>query len=122
MGRHKESTRDYPEEEQGIVPENKHGDDEVEEILEGQRDKEVYDEHGREMLLDDDEISENEAAFARGYEEGLKHKDEKEIKKKTLSAASTAPTAKPKAKEKKKTVKSVKNAKKIVKKTKSKKK
>ncbi len=118
MGRHKESTRDYPEEEQGIVPENKHGDDEVEEILSGQRDEEVYDEHGREMLLEEDEISENEAAFARGYEDGLKHKDEKEITKKTLSTASTAPAPKPKAKEKKKAVKSAKN----VKKTKSKKK
>lgn len=115
MGRHKESTRDYPEEEQGIVPENKHGDDEVEEILSGQRDEEVYDEHGREMLLEEDEISENEAAFARGYEEGLKHKDEKEVKKKVLSASSTAPMAKPKAKEKKKALKS---AKKIVKKKK----
>ncbi len=104
MGRHKESSRDYPEEEQGIVPENKHGDDEVEEILEGQRDKEVYDEHGREMLLEEDEISENEAAFARGYEEGLKHKDEKEGKKKTPSA----PIIKTKVKPKKKLVKPVK--------------
>ena len=108
MGRHKESIRDYPEEEQGIVPENKHGDDEVEEILGGQRDEEIYDEHGREMFLEEDEISENEAAFARGYEEGLKHKDEKEIKKKTLS---TVPAAKIKAKEKKKAVKSVKKRK-----------
>ena len=108
MGRHKESIRDYPEEEQGIVPENKHGDDEVEEILAGRKDEEVYDEHGREMLLEVDEISENEAAFARGYEEGLKHKDEKEIKKKTLS---TAPVAKTKIKEKKKAVKSVKKRK-----------
>ncbi len=111
MGRHKESDRDYPEEEQGIVPENKHGDDEVEEILGGQRDEEVYDEHGREMLLEEDEISENEAAFARGYEEGLKHKEEREVKK--------APSVNTKAKVKKK---SVKSAKKIVKKTKRKKK
>lgn len=115
MGRHKESERDYPDEEQGIVPENRHGDQEVEEILRGQRDEEVYDEHGQEMLLEEDEISENEAAFARGYEEGLKHKEEKDIKKKTLS---TTPAAKIKAKEKKKAVKS---AKKIVKKKKSKK-
>lgn len=118
MGRHKESTRDYPEEEQGIVPENKHGDDEVEEILSGQRDEEVYDEHGREMLLEEDEISENEAAFARGYEEGLKHKDEKDIKKKLLS---TTPVAKPTAKEKKKAV-TVKSVKKPIKKKKGKKK
>ncbi len=116
MGRHKESTRDYPEEEQGIVPENKHGDDEVDEILSGQRDEEVYDEHGREMLLEEDEISENEAAFARGYEEGLKHKDEKDIKKKAVSAASTAPVAKPKAKEKKKAVMPLRKRKKKAKK------
>lgn len=58
----------YPAEEQGII-EEKHGEEEALEIDLGEKEEDIYDETGREMLLEEDEIAPDEEGFMEGYEE-----------------------------------------------------
>ena len=53
----------------------------AEEVDENDKEEEVYDEEGREELVEGGEISSEEAGFMQGYEEA-DEKDEKEEKKK----------------------------------------
>ncbi len=59
--------RDYPAEEQGIMPEET--SEEAEEDMElGEKDEDVYSEEGREQLEEDDEIENWEEGFMEGAE------------------------------------------------------
>lgn len=61
--------RDYPEEEQGILP--KESKEEIEEEMEeGEKDEDVYSEEGLEKLEEDDEISPEEEGFMMGAKNG----------------------------------------------------
>jgi len=64
-----EEERDYPAEEQGILPEE--GSEEIKEGMEiGEKDEDVYSEEGRESLVEDSEISPAEEGFMEGASGG----------------------------------------------------
>ncbi len=60
-----EDDRDYPAEEQGIIPE-KTEEQISDEMDMGERNEDVYTEEGRENLVEDDEISPEEEGFMEG--------------------------------------------------------
>lgn len=60
-----ESEEVYPEEEQGIVPEDTPEEQELH-IQKGEDEADVYSEKGRELLEDDDEIEPWEQGFMEG--------------------------------------------------------
>lgn len=65
----------YPEEESG--DENKSSEEIKEEMETGEKERDVYTKEGREKLVEDAEISSEEAAFMRGEEEAKQSKEEK---------------------------------------------
>ena len=69
-----------PDEEQGIK-EEVHGEDEELEMETGEKDAEIYDETGREVLTEDDDITDAEEGFMKGYSASAK------VKKKPKKAA-----------------------------------
>lgn len=71
-----DSLSSYPDEEQGIVPE-KHGEDEADEMESGEKDEDIYDETGREIQREDDDISSEEEGFVEGYQKSAKRKKSK---------------------------------------------
>ena len=60
-----EDEKDYPAEEQGIIPE-KTDEQKEEEMEHGERNEDVYSEEGREKLTEDGEISPEEEGFMEG--------------------------------------------------------
>jgi len=62
----------HPDEEQGII-DKKHGADKAQEMEIGEKDEDVYDETGREKLVEDAEIEPREEGFSEGYEGRGKH-------------------------------------------------
>ena len=56
-------------EEQGIVPEET-SEEKKEEMESGEKDEEVYDDEGREKLVEDGELDTREEAFMEGAEGG----------------------------------------------------
>ena len=60
-----EDEKDYPAEEQGIIPE-KTEEQISEEMEHGERNEDVYSEEGREKLVEDSEISPEEEGFMEG--------------------------------------------------------
>jgi hypothetical protein len=60
-----EDDKDYPAEEQGIIPEKT--EEQIEEEMEhGEKNEDVYSEEGREKLTEDGEISPEEEGFMEG--------------------------------------------------------
>jgi len=60
-----EDDKDYPAEEQGIIPEKT--EEEISDEMDmGEKNEDVYSEEGRENLIDDDEISPEEEGFMEG--------------------------------------------------------
>ena len=57
--------KDFPAEEQGIIPE-KTEEQVSEEMEHGEKNEDVYTEEGREKLVEDDEISPEEEGFMEG--------------------------------------------------------
>jgi hypothetical protein len=70
-----EDDKDYPAEEQGIIPE-KTEEQISDEMEQGTKNEDVYSEEGREKLVEDGEISPEEEGFMEGAsEEGQLGKD-----------------------------------------------
>lgn len=70
-----EETKSYPDEEQGILPEES-SEERSTDLKTGKRNEDVYSEEGRELLEEDDELEAWEAGFAQGAdEEGQLSKD-----------------------------------------------
>lgn len=68
---HDESPANVPDEEQGIEQEKTGEERKEQEQLDretGKKDEEVYDETGREKLVEDAEIESREEGFSKGYE------------------------------------------------------
>ena len=60
-----EDDRDYPAEEQGIIP--KKTEEQISDEMDmGEKNEDVYTEEGRENLVEDDEISPEEEGFMEG--------------------------------------------------------
>lgn len=63
-----EEEKHYPAEEQGIEKE-KTDDEKSLEMETGEKEEDVYDDAGRDKLMEDDEITPEEDAFLEGYED-----------------------------------------------------
>jgi hypothetical protein len=66
-----EEVEAYPEEEQGIEPEETSEEEKLD-MDTGEKDEDVYSEEGREKLEEDDELE----PWEEGYMEGAEHKGE----------------------------------------------
>jgi hypothetical protein len=56
-----------PDPEQGITPEE-HGEKEAEQMDQGNKDEDIYDETGSDKQTHNDEITSEEGGFVQGYE------------------------------------------------------
>lgn len=65
------NNKDYPSEEQGILPEETPEEEELE-MESGEKEADVYTEEGREELAENDELEPFEEGFMEGEEKGGK--------------------------------------------------